>query len=63
MPLFDFRCENCNEVHETLVFRDEAIYCPLCDSGKVVKLISRPGKPIFKGPGFFATDYPKKKDE
>jgi putative FmdB family regulatory protein len=41
MPLYEYRCEECQETFEKLVraFREE-VSCPACASGQVEKLIS-----------------------
>lgn len=37
---------------------DAAVYlCPECGEGQVERLISTGGGIVFKGPGFYATDY------
>ena len=43
MPLFEFRCEKCqNEFEELLFRRDEesGVSCPSCGSERVEKLVS-----------------------
>lgn len=47
MPMYDYRCGNCSEKFEELVFSssvpDEEIECPNCHEKKATKLISAPG--------------------
>ena len=36
MPIYEFKCPDCNEEFETLVFRsDEQVACPKCNCNKV----------------------------
>ena len=40
MPLFEYKCENCNYRFDKMVQRwDAQVHCPLC-SGNVKKLMS-----------------------
>ena len=46
MPMYDYRCKNCDEVFEELVFTsdtpDEEIECPKCGKNKSERLLSAP---------------------
>ena len=46
MPMYDYRCKNCDEVFEELVFSstapDEDITCPKCGQKKSERLLSAP---------------------
>ena len=46
MPMYDYRCKNCDEVFEELVFTsetpDEDIICPKCGENKSERLLSAP---------------------
>lgn len=46
MPMYDYRCKNCDEVFEELVFSsataDEEIKCPKCCQNKSERLLSAP---------------------
>ena len=46
MPMYDYRCKNCDEVFEELVFssttQDEEIKCPKCGQNQSERLISAP---------------------
>lgn len=60
MPTYDYQCQSCG--HEFELFQnitdDPIRKCPEC--GKAVKrLIGAGAAVIFKGPGFYATDYRK----
>ncbi|MCJ7810116.1 MAG: zinc ribbon domain-containing protein [Desulfobulbaceae bacterium] len=44
MPIYEFKCSDCSEEFETLVFRsDEQVTCPQCDGDKVKRLMSACG--------------------
>ena len=42
MPIYEYRCEECKNIFERLVFAGdkENVYCPQCDSKDVVKIMS-----------------------
>jgi len=46
MPMYDYRCKNCDEVFEELVISsiapDEEIKCPKCGQNKSERLLSAP---------------------
>ncbi len=57
MPLYEYRCESCDQVIEVLQkFSDEPLKeCRTC-GGKLERLLSPPGLQ-FKGTGWYITDY------
>lgn len=61
MPTYDYECKKCHHVFE--VFHGiNQLYdkkCPKCDS-ELKRVISGGSGLIFKGSGFYATDYKKK---
>ena len=62
MPTYDYRCLKCKKKFEkTQSMKDaplkKCIYC----SGKVERLIGAGSGLIFKGTGFYVTDYKKAK--
>ena len=60
MPTYEYECLSCKhkfEVLQSMSSRPKT-KCPECGK-KVKKLISSTGGFIFKGPGFYATDYKK----
>jgi len=61
MPTYDYQCLNCGENFEAFQkMSDPALKsCPKC-KGKVKRLIGSGAGLIFKGEGFYATDYKKK---
>lgn len=56
MPIYEYRCQACNEVSEVFVRGGkEPTTCELCGEGELSRLISRAGV-IFKGSGFYVND-------
>lgn len=45
MPLFEYACQSCEHSFEALVFGDEKVACPKCESDKLEKLLSVPAAP------------------
>jgi len=60
MPTYEYECLSCKHKFEVLqgIKEKPITKCPKC-SKKVKKLISSAGGFIFKGAGFYATDYKK----
>ncbi len=58
MPTYDYQCQACDHVFEKFHGMTEKprVKCPLC-GGKSKKLIGTGAGIIFKGKGFYATDY------
>ncbi len=60
MPTYDYECQKCK--HKLEFFQSMTAKhldkCPEC-GGKVKRLIGGGAGIIFKGPGFYATDYKK----
>jgi putative FmdB family regulatory protein len=59
MPTYEYRCEACgHEFEKFQSITDPAVRkCPQCGRLKVRRLISAGGGVIFKGSGFYGTDY------
>ena len=59
MPTYEYRCSNCG--HEMEVFQSITARakrkCPECEKNALERLISGGGAVIFKGSGFYETDY------
>ncbi len=58
MPTYDYKCSECGykfELFQTMS-ADPIDVCPKCN-GKVKRLIGAGAGPIFKGSGFYQTDY------
>ena len=63
MPTYEYACEQCGifEVFQSMS-EDALKCCPTCDSKKVQRLISGGAGVIFKGDGFWETDYNRSDD-
>ena len=61
MPTYDYKCSDCGHKFEFFQsMKDEHLKdCPEC-GGNVKRLIGAGLGPIFKGKGFYETDYKKK---
>lgn len=60
MPLYEYKCERCNEVFEVMQkFADEPLSVHANCGGSVERLISSPALQ-FKGSGWYVTDYARK---
>ncbi|MFO7446518.1 MAG: FmdB family zinc ribbon protein [Ignavibacteriaceae bacterium] len=58
MPTYDYKCTNCGytfELFQTMSAEPVKV-CPQC-KGLVKRLIGAGAGPIFKGTGFYQTDY------
>ena len=59
MPTYDYRCENCE--HELEVFQNISAppkrKCPKCGKSKLRRKIGGGAGFLFKGSGFYLTDY------
>ena len=40
MPIYEYKCEDCNSEFELLIFSGEVAQCPHCGSQKLTKKIS-----------------------
>ncbi len=62
MPTYDYKCENCGNAFEFFQsMKDEPMtLCPQCGHNTLKKMVSMPAGLIFKGSGFYLTDYAKK---
>lgn len=58
MPTYDYKCLECNSSFEVFqkMNEDHVKSCPKC-GGSVKRLIGTGLTPIFKGSGFYQTDY------
>lgn len=61
MPTYEYRCAACGHDFERFhKMSDPPVRtCPECGKRKVERRISSGGGLLFKGPGFYATDYRK----
>ncbi len=62
MPTYDYRCKSCKHEFEKFqsITEDRIKICPEC-GGEVERLIGAGAGLIFKGSGFYITDYKNKK--
>jgi putative FmdB family regulatory protein len=64
MPTYDYNCDGCGHTFEEWQsFKDDALTkCPSCKKSKLRRLFGGGAAIIFKGSGFYETDY-RRKDE
>ena len=62
MPTYEYKCMGCGHEFEAFqsISEDPIKICPSCGEAKVKRLISAGAGLIFKGSGFYITDYKKK---
>ncbi|MBF0331679.1 MAG: zinc ribbon domain-containing protein [Candidatus Omnitrophica bacterium] len=62
MPTYDYECSGCGHIFDVLQSMTEPklIKCPACQKNKLHRLIGTGSGVIFKGTGFYETDYKKK---
>ena len=62
MPTYDYRCNNCGHEFEQFqsITADPLRKCPECGEDKLKRLIGAGSGVIFKGNGFYETDYRSK---
>ncbi|MBD3289925.1 zinc ribbon domain-containing protein [candidate division KSB1 bacterium] len=63
MPTYEYRCDDCSYQFEKFQNMTDPHLkeCPKC-GGKVQRLISSGAGLLFKGSGFYETDYKRKSD-
>lgn len=60
MPTYDFKCCDCGTIFELMCsMKNYDATCPECNSTIVERQISLGAGIIFKGSGFYSTDYRK----
>ncbi len=59
MPTYDYKCNSCDYLFEELQsMKDEPLkICPKCNKESLQRLIGAGSGMIFKGSGFYLTDY------
>lgn len=64
MPTYDFKCKECGLLFERFQSISDPIPpCPVCENDDVDRIVSGGAAVIFKGSGFYETDYKKKDQE
>ena len=63
MPFYRYKCKNCGFEFKILQLdgSNETVVCPNCGSKDVQRLLPRVGV-VYKGNGYYTTDYRKKKE-
>jgi putative FmdB family regulatory protein len=63
MPTYEYECQSCNKTFELFQsITDKPVRrCPTCGTRKVRRLISAGGGFLFRGSGFYQTDYRSEK--
>lgn len=59
MPTYEYKCDACGHAFEQFqsIMADPVRRCPQCKKQKVKRLLSTGAGLIFKGSGFYITDY------
>ena len=59
MPTYEYECDACGQRHEAFqAMKDKPLRkCPACGKSSLVRLIGAGAGVIFKGSGFYETDY------
>ena len=65
MPTYEYKCNNCDHLFEIYqsMKDDKLTKCPECGKKTLRRLIGTGGGLIFKGSGFYLTDYKNKPSE
>jgi len=59
MPTYDYKCKNCGHTFELFqsITENSKRKCPKCTKLRLQRLIGAGGGILFKGSGFYETDY------
>ena len=62
MPTYLYRCKSCKHEFEELqnISEDRLITCPICNKNSLIRIIGGGAGVVFKGSGFYNTDYKSK---
>ena len=65
MPTYDYICNDCKKMYEYFQSMSDAPIkeCPECDKNSLRRVISGGTGLIFKGSGYYLTDYKNKKTQ
>lgn len=63
MPTYDYECQKCEHAFEKMqtMSAGKLRKCPKCGALKLKRLIGSGSGVIFKGTGFYETDYKRKR--
>ncbi|MGA3246417.1 MAG: zinc ribbon domain-containing protein [Bacteroidota bacterium] len=61
MPTYDYKCKKCGHTFEEFqsMSAKKLVICPSCGKPGLVRLMSSGTSLVFKGSGFYQTDYKK----
>ncbi len=61
MPTYQYQCKNCGYTFEELQYitEDPLVTCPQCHMDSLARIIGTGAGVIFRGTGFYLTDYGK----
>ena len=63
MPTYEYACPKCGIVEAFQSIKEQALsHCPQCHKQKVTRMVSSGASVIFKGSGFWETDYNRSKE-
>ncbi|MBI2885499.1 MAG: zinc ribbon domain-containing protein [Candidatus Omnitrophica bacterium] len=62
MPTYEYQCQSCKKLHEAFqsITAKPLTTCPNCKKGKLTRLMGSGSGFLFKGSGFYITDYRSK---
>jgi len=62
MPIYEYQCKNCGHILDELqsIKEPPLLKCPVCKKDTLQRLIGTGAGLIFKGSGFYLTDYKNK---
>lgn len=65
MPVYEYECLKCGHIFEHFLFHreKEPSMCPTCGEKRLRRLVSKGVGFVFKGSGFYATDYKTEKSK
>lgn len=65
MPTYEYKCKNCHHEFEDVqsMSAPSLVMCPKCKTPNLVRAIGGGGGMIFKGSGFYQTDYKNPKTD
>ncbi|KAA3613432.1 MAG: zinc ribbon domain-containing protein [Planctomycetota bacterium] len=64
MPHYDYQCQACGHEYELFQRMSEPVLqdCPECTKPKLKRLVGGGGGVVFRGSGFYVTDYKRKQE-